>query len=84
MYLHIGNDKTVRECDVVAMFDMDTATVSVYTRKFLSLSQKAGRVITLGYDLPKSFIVMRDETVYLSPFNTATIRGARSESNKNL
>ena len=73
MYIHIGSNKSVRACDIVAVFDLDTATVSVHTRSFLSTAQREGRVKALGTDLPKSFIIMKDNTIYLSPFNTATI-----------
>ena len=73
MYLHLGANKVVRKSDIVAIFDMDTSTVSVYTRKYLSNAQKEKKLFTLGYDLPKSFVVMKDNTVYLSPFNTSTL-----------
>ncbi len=67
MLIHIGENKVVRAKDVVAVFDMDSATVSSVTRKMLSVAQKEKRVIPLGYDLPRSFILMRDNTIYLSP-----------------
>lgn len=73
MYIYLGNNKTVRKKDIVAMFDMDTSTVSVHTRSYLSRAQREKRVIALGNDLPKSFVIMRDETVYLSPFNVSTL-----------
>ena len=75
MYVNLGNNKSVRRCDIVAIFDLDSSTVSVHTRNFLSRAQAHGRVKALGYELPKSFVVMRDETVYLSPFNSSTISG---------
>ena len=75
MYINIGNNKSVRAADVVAIFDMDSSTISTHTRNFLSRAQAHAHVIPLGYDLPKSFVVMRDETVYLSPLNTSTIKG---------
>ena len=73
MYVHIGPSKAVRKEDIISVFDLDSSTVSVFTRNFLSKAEKEKRVILLSYDLPKSFILMRDETVYLSPFNTSTI-----------
>ena len=66
MFIHIGESKVVRKKDIVAIFDMDSTTVSAVTRKYLSTAQKKGKVIPLGYDLPRSFIVMSDKTVYLS------------------
>lgn len=73
MYLTIGPSKSVRMEEVISLFDLDSSTVSVFTRSFLSRAEKEKRVITLSYDLPKSFILMRDGTIYLSPFNTSTI-----------
>ena len=69
MYIHIGDNRVVRKKDIVGIFDMDSTTVSIVTRKFLSNAQKEKRVVALGYDLPRSFIVMKDKTVYLSPLN---------------
>ena len=73
MYVHIGPNKAVRKEDIISVFDLDSSTVSVFTREFLKNAEKEKRVVLLSYDLPKSFILMRDETVYLSPFNTSTI-----------
>ena len=73
MYVHIGPNKAVRREDIISVFDLDSSTVSVYTREFLKNAEKEKRVVLLSYDLPKSFILMRDETIYLSPFNTSTI-----------
>ena len=68
MYLHIGENKVVRKKDILAIFDMDSSTVSNTTRKYLSNAQKEGRVKTLGFDLPRTFIIMKDKTVYLSSY----------------
>lgn len=66
MFIHIGENKVVRKKDVLGIFDMDSSTVSAVTRKYLSNAQKNKKIITLGYDLPRSFVVMRDQTVYLT------------------
>ena len=66
MFIHIGENKVVRKKDIVAIFDMESSTVSSVTRKMLSVAQKEKRVISLGYDLPRSFILMKDKTIYLS------------------
>jgi hypothetical protein len=73
MYVHIGPNKAVRKEDIISVFDLDSSTVSVFTREFLKNAEKEKRVVLLSYDLPKSFILMKDETIYLSPFNTSTI-----------
>ena len=61
MYLHIGNGVSVRDKDVIGVFDLDTATVSKITRKFINEKQKAGRVEYTDTDLPRSFIVIGDK-----------------------
>ncbi len=75
MFVHIGENKVLRKKDIAFIFDLDSATVSVHTRNFLKKAEKEKRIILLGYDLPKSFVVTRDSLVYLSPFNTTTIKG---------
>ena len=79
MYLHIGQDTVVSLKEVVGIFDMDNTTVSKHSRQFLTAAQKAGRVVTVSPELPKSFVVCVDknqkETVYISQISAATLRG---------
>ncbi len=60
MFLHVGNNKNIREKDIIGIFDMDNATVSMITRKFLSESQKQGIVESTNYEIPKSFVLYRE------------------------
>lgn len=73
MYIHIGNNRVVKKSMILGIFDLDSSTVSVKTRSFLSQAQKEKRVITLSYELPKSFIILKNNEVYLSPLNTSSI-----------
>jgi regulator of extracellular matrix RemA (YlzA/DUF370 family) len=72
MYINIGEEYVLKEKDIIAVFDMDKATVGKITRDYLNTAQKSGKIIYAGYDLPKSFIVTKDK-VYISPLNTATV-----------
>lgn len=72
MYINIGEEYVLKEKDIIAIFDMDKATVGKITRDYLNAAQKSGKIIYAGYDLPKSFIVTKDK-VYISPLNTATV-----------
>ena len=56
MYLHIGNNKNIRERAIIGIFDTDTATVSNITRKFLSGAEKKGRVESATEEIPKSIV----------------------------
>ena len=74
-YVPIGNDMSVRDSSIVGIFDMDNTTVSKTTRDALSKAEKEGRVRYVSYDLPKSFILTADKTVYISPIAAATLIG---------
>ena len=79
MYIHLGQDTVVRKEDVVGIFDLDTATISKHTRDYLTKAEKAGEVITITTELPKSFIVCRDprrksgRVVYISQISSSTL-----------
>lgn len=73
MYIHIGHNRVVRDTDILGIFDLDSSTVSINTRNYLKRAQAEKRVKTLGYELPKSFIILKNNEVYLSPFNTSSI-----------
>ena len=65
---------------MIGIFDLDTTTVSVKTRKFLRVAESEGAVIDLGGDLPKSFVLTdwpSTTTVYTSPVSSVTL-GARA------
>ena len=57
MYLHLGQNVVVPEADVIGIFDLDNTTGSHITRKFLGEAEKAGRIVSVSDDLPKSFVV---------------------------
>lgn len=73
MYLHIGEGKVLRKKDILAIFDLDSSTVSLNTRNFLTKMQKDNNVISLGYNLPKSFILTTNKKIYLSPLTVKSI-----------
>ena len=78
MYLHIGQEVVVKTANILGIFDMENTTVSRPTRDFLAQAEQRGRVITVCDDLPRSFVVCRDEngteTVYISQISCATLR----------
>ena len=78
MYLHLGQDTVVSANEIVGVFDLDTATVAKATRQYLSAREKEKKVITVSFELPRSFTVCAkqnggNETVYLSPLSPGTL-----------
>ena len=84
MYLHLGQSVVVPYRDFIGLFDLDNASSSHLTRKFLERSEKEGRVESIGDDLPKSFVLCARREgpgrVYLSQLATATLL-KRAENN---
>ncbi len=64
MYLHIGNGVSVREKDIIGIFDLDTSTVSKTTKKFLNEKSKNGNLEYTDSDLPRSFVFSSEEGKY--------------------
>lgn len=77
MYLHLGQNSVVRGREIVGIFDLENTTVSKHTRALLARAQKQNRVISVTYDLPKSFVLCEAEnreTVYITQMSPATLR----------
>ncbi len=75
--LHIGSGYLINTGNIVGIFDLDKTTYGPRTREFLAKAEKAGRVVSAGYELPKSFLVCHEKgesTVYLSQLSTATLQ----------
>lgn len=60
MYLHIGKGKTLKDKDIIGIFDLDTATVSEKTKEFLNKKEKEKLTEYADFDLPRSFILCKD------------------------
>ena len=77
MYLHVGQDTVVNTADIIGIFDMENTTVSKHTRRFLADAERAGNIVTVSPELPKSFVVTAEKgggkTVYISQLSTATL-----------
>lgn len=83
MYLHLGQSVVVPYRDVIGLFDLDNTTASHLTRAALERAEREGRVVNVGEDLPKSFVLCRrqrghrdgvgETRIYLSQLSTATL-----------
>ena len=74
MYLHIGNGESIKTEEIIGIFDLDTATVSKITKKYISVKEKEGIVEYTDYDLPRAFIICgekKKEKVKLSRISSS-------------
>ncbi len=78
MYIHLGQEKVVKTDEVIGIFDLESTTVSKRTRDFLTKAEKKGEVVTVSYELPKSFVICskkgeKKSTVYISQLSSSTL-----------
>lgn len=73
MFFYITPTHPINKDDIIGIFDMDSATVSADTRKFLRQSEKQGNLTSTARDIPKSF-VLTDRTVYLAQLSPSSLR----------
>lgn len=57
MIFHIGKGNTLKTEDIIGIFDLDNATVSGTTRKFLAAATKKKQVFYGDSDIPRSFLL---------------------------
>ena len=78
MYLHLGQNVMIRNQDIIGVFDLDNTTWSFRTRRFLEQAEREGRVVTVGDDLPRSFVLSREgdapSLVHITQLTTATLQ----------
>ena len=86
MYLHIGNNKNIRIREIIGIFDADTATVSAVTKKYLSAAQGNDCVSFATEDIPKSFVLYKDQNnqfnVCFSQLSTSALSGRMMQYEK--
>ncbi len=64
-FLRLYNGYLLEEEEIVGIFDLDSATETFPTRKFLREAEARGIVKVASRSIPKSFVVTKD-AVYLS------------------
>lgn len=79
MFIHLGNETLIKTEDVIGIFDLDSTTVSKHTRKYLTLAEKKGDVVTVSYELPKSFVLCAEKNgknrkIYISQISSSTLQ----------
>ena len=74
MYLHIGQNIILNKKNIIGIFDLDGLNVSKDTMNMLSYEEKKGNVINVTMDLPKSFIITKENKIYISQISVQTLK----------
>ncbi len=70
------SDRVLYKKNIIGVFDIDNTSISARGRAFLNAAQKNEQVEVLSSDIPKSFIIYKDNQkikVYISQLTPATI-----------
>ena len=77
MHQQLRQNVMVRSQDVIGIFYQDNTTWSFRTRRFLERAEREGRVIAVGDDLPRSFVLVREgdgpPKVYITALSSAAL-----------
>jgi len=77
MFMHLGQDVSVNVKNVITIIDLETATVSKITNKFLRTAEEEGFVVNVSDELPKSAVVCEingKSVVYISQISAITLQ----------
>lgn len=78
MYIHLGQDIVINDRKLIGIFDIDKCSISKITREYLTKAQKADKVVNVSYEIPKSFVVCKEDdgkiVVYISPISCQTLK----------
>ncbi len=78
MYLHLGSDTVVNTKNIISVLDLESTSVSKYSREFLKIAQEEGFVRSVTDELPKSIVIceeMGQSVVYITNISTKALSG---------
>ena len=77
MYIHLGMDVSVRDEDIIGIFDIESTTTSLDTRSFLKKHEDENRVTNVSSDLPKAFVLCQYDDqphLFISAISSLSLR----------
>lgn len=83
MFIHLGENCVIRKKDMIGVFDIENTSTSKITRDYLNKMGKEKRVVYVSSDMPKSFVVTKDN-VYISSLASQTLIKRYGESFKDI
>ncbi len=65
MYIDIATNYLLKKDDIIGIFDLDNTTINSFTKDFLNKKEEENKIIYIINDIPKSFILTKDGTVFI-------------------
>ena len=57
MYLHLGRDTVVNTKNIISFLDLESTSVSKFSKEFLKIVEEEGFVKNVSDELPKSIVI---------------------------
>ncbi len=78
MYLHLGCDTVVNTKNIISILDLESTSVSKYSKEFLKIVEEEGFVRNVSEEIPRSFIICEEKgqsVVYITNISTKALAG---------
>ncbi|MBR5507416.1 MAG: DUF370 domain-containing protein [Clostridia bacterium] len=78
MYLHLGSDTVVNTKDIISILDLESTSISKYSKEFLKIVEEEGFVRNVSEEIPKSVVRCEESgqsVVYITNISTKTLAG---------
>lgn len=78
MYIHLGNEVTISDNDIIGIFDIENTSIGKITKNFLKHSGENCTVVNVSLEMPKSFILCKnidgEDIIYISQISVSTLK----------
>mgnify|MGYP003318848501 CR=1 FL=1 len=76
--MHLGCDTVVNTKDIISILDLESTSISKYSKEFLKIVEEEGFVRNVSEEIPKSFVVCEEEgqsVIYITNISTKALAG---------
>ena len=84
MYLHLGKDTVVNTKHIIAILDLESASISKNTRDFLKIVEEEGFVRNVSEEIPKTFVLCEidgQSVLYITNISSKALSGRTERYN---
>lgn len=85
MYLHLGRDTVVNTKNIISVLDLESTSVSKYSREFLKVIEEEGFVKNVSDEIPKSIVICEEKgqsVIYITNISTKALAGRIKKNEK--
>ena len=76
--MHLGCDTVVNTKDIISILDLESTSISKYSKEFLKIVEEEGFVRNVSDEIPRSVVIceeMGQSVVYITNISTKALAG---------